>query len=168
MGTFIENNPTIVFLALSAIVGIAYWAGSIHARVGTFGRFMQEVRDDIKEIRKDIRELFKWIPSAAVDKSSPLQLTELGKTISAELKASDWVKQTVPALLVRVEGKDPYEIQEFCLEYVTEEFIPSEDMDREVRTCAYENGLTKRQVLEVLAVELRDELLKSVSSMGRD
>lgn len=154
MGAFIENNPTIIFLTLSAIVGIAYWAGSTHKSVKTLEGFMKEVRDDIKEI-------LRKFPSLTVTRSSPLQLTDLGREISEKLKASDWANQTAPHLVASVVGKHPYEIQEFCLEYVaSKESTISQEMNEKIKTCAFENGIGKDEVLKVLAVILRDVLLK--------
>ena len=151
MGSFIENNPTIVFLVLSAVAGIAYWAGSTHRSVRTLERFMDEIRTDIKKI-------FEKLPASTVAGESPSQLTDLGKKVSEEIQASDWAKETAPAVAFEVTGKHPYEVQEFCLEYVKKEDILSEEM--QVKTSAFENGIQKEQVLRVLAVELRDNLLQ--------
>lgn len=152
MGTFIENNPAIVFLVFSAITGIAYWAGSTHRSVRTLERFMDEIRTDIKKI-------FEKLPPSTVAGDSPLQLTDLGKKVSEEIQASEWAKKIASAIALEVAGRHPYEVQEFCLEYVKKENILTEDMQNRVKTSAFENGIKKEQVLRVLAIRLRDELL---------
>lgn len=155
MGAFIikliENNPSIVFLAVSALVGVGIWVGRVNSDRDAFKRFMEEVREDIKKI-------FERLPAKTATDQSPLKLTSLGEEISGELAASDWAKETAPAIAFEVAGKHPYEVQEFCLEYVKGNVL-SENMQEKVKTSAFEHGLNKEQVLRVLAVELRDCLL---------
>ena len=152
MGTFIENNPTIVVAIIVAIAGIFYWAGSLRADVNTLKKSIEEIRTDIKEILSNLS------PNPTTGRSSPLELTDLGKDISKEIQAFQWAKETAPALVNEVADKHPYEIQEFCLGYVRGKVLP-ESMEEKVKTSAYKRGLDKEQVLRVLAVELRDCLL---------
>ena len=146
---------TVLIAVITLAFKIGDWRGHVDSDRDTFKKFITEVRDDIKEI-------LKRLPPDTVKGTSPLQLTELGESISEELKASDWAKGTAPLLIAQIRGKHPYEIQEFCLEYATKLFTPSEDLDRKIQTCAYQKGISKEQVLRVLAVELRDELLKEM------
>ena len=156
MGSFIikltENNPSIVFLAVSACVGIGIWVGRVNSDRDTFKKFIDRMGEKIEEI-------LQKLPSSTVAGKSPLHLTGLGEKVSEEIQASEWAKQIAPALLVRIANKHPYEVQEFCLEYVKGEDVLPEDMQEKVKTSAYQNGIEKEQVLRVLAVELRDQLL---------
>ena len=56
--------------------------------------------------------------------------------------------------------RDPCTIQEACFKYVADEFQPDADMEAKIRLCAFENGIDRDQVVRVLAVELRDQLLE--------
>ena len=141
---------------LTLVFKIGDWKGHVDSDREAFKKFIEEIRNDIKKI-------LERLPASTTSGSSPLQLTELGKSISEELKAFDWAKQIAPELIRRVKGKHPYEIQEFCLDYVTREAV-TEDMSKEIQTCAYENGVEKEEVLKVLAVELRDELLEKLKT----
>ena len=78
------------------------------------------------------------------------------------LKLLDWAKQAATDLIVQVTKTDPYDIQEFCLDYVRTESFLTEEMDGKIKSSAYENGITKGEVLRVLAVELRDELFRKL------
>lgn len=144
-----------------------------------FHGHLEEIRKDIRDIRGDIREereisrktredaaeikaALARLPSAAVSDSSPLHLTDIGESISATLRAREWAERTAAALGERVKGKRPYEVQDLSFEYVKREFKPTEEQEVEIRTCAYEKGLKRDIVLDVLAVELRDALLKAV------
>ena len=64
-----------------------------------------------------------------------------------------------PLLRDRIDGKQPYEIHDICFEYIHGELHPSPEIDVVIRLCAYENGVTRQAVLEVMAIELRDRLL---------
>ncbi len=137
---------------VAAAIRVGEWKGKLDSDRTDFKKFIEEVRKDIKEI------LLRLSP-AVTDKSSPLKLTDLGRSISDRLKASEWAKETAPSIIDEVTGKHPYEIQNFCLDYVTTDIQLTPSMDQQIKSCAYENGITKRQVLEVLAIELRDELI---------
>lgn len=143
-----------------------------------FHGHLEEIRKDIRDIRGNIAENREFsrkisqdvegikatlgqLPSTAVSDSSPLHLTDMGESISAALQARKWAERTAAALGERVKGKRPYEIQDLSFEYVKNEFEPTEEQEVEIRTCAYEKGVKRDIVLDVLAVELRDVLLKA-------
>ena len=153
MGAFIENNPTVIVGIFVAVAGIFYWAGSIHKSVHALEGFMEEIRNDIKKI-------FERLPSSTTGGHSPIQLTDLGKKVSEEIQASIWAEQSAPTLAAQNRGKGHYDIQEFCLKYVQGKSALSDEMDRRVKSSAYNNGIDKEQVLRVLAVELRNALLE--------
>ena len=64
-----------------------------------------------------------------------------------------------PHVLADTAGMPPYDVPEFCRTYVKHEFKPNPELEAQIKNCAYENGLERSQVLEVLAVALRDEIL---------
>ena len=61
-------------------------------------------------------------------------------------------------LVGTVQGKSPYEIQSQCFDFVEEAEL-GQSMRKAVLDCAYENGISEDQVLDVLAIELRDIVL---------
>ncbi len=153
-------NPLVYVLILAvatALIRAGMWVGGVneHKRV---------VTDFMAEIREDIKKLLRRSGSAGVTGDSPLRLNELGDAIAAELDAASWAQQTAARVRDRVEGERPYEIQEFCLEYLdSEEFRPSEEFTVAIRTCAYDHGLDDDQVRFGLAIVLRDELLATTT-----
>ena len=131
------------------------WVGSVDSDRQDFREFIKEVRDDIKEI-------LGRLPPTSVAGGSPLQLTNLGENISKTLGAREWAEKIAVKLSERVEGKQPYEIQNICFDYVKEEFNPTDKQEAKIGMCAYENAVDRDQVLNVLAVELRDVLLQDI------
>ena len=149
-----------------------------HRHLGEIRKDIRDIRGDIKDIRGDIAEnrefsrktshdvegikaVLGQLPSTAISDNSPLHLTDMGESISATLQAREWAERTAATLGERVKGKRPYEIQDLSFEYVKNEFKPTEKQEVEIRTCAYEKGVKRDIVLDVLAVELRDVLLKA-------
>ena len=54
----------------------------------------------------------------------------------------------------------PYEVQELCFKYMNgDEFVPRDDVRTLILQCAFDKGLKREQVLDVIAIELRDRLL---------
>lgn len=148
--------PSIIAAAIAVaalVFKIGRWVGSIDSDRDKFRAFMQEVRDDIKKI-------LGRLPPVPVAGGSPIQLTDLGRDISKKLQAREWAEKTAAVLGERVKGKPPYEIQDICYDYVKNEFSPTGEQDAKIRMCAYENALDRDKVLDVLAVELRDVLLR--------
>lgn len=161
------NSPLVYVLALgvvTALIRVGMWVGSVNEYKRVVTGFMAQIREDIKEIREDIKKMLRRSGSAAVTSDSPLRLTELGNAIAAELDATSWAQQTAACVRDQVEGKRPYEIQEFCLGYLdSEEFRPSDEFTIAIRTCAYDHGLDEDQVRFVLAIVLRDDLLATAT-----
>lgn len=140
-----------IFVGASIVIGIGIWVGSVTTNQKNFREFMIEVRDDIKKILLKV--------SGEATSSSPIRLTELGEAMSKTFRGKDWATEKANVLSDRVKDKEAYEIQEFCQNYVRNELKPDEELDARIGRCAYEHGVTREQVLNVLAVELRDILL---------
>ena len=164
-------NPVVWTLVGLAIVAAAgrfwYWRGQVDSDRDKFKNFMTEVGrkiDRIQEktdrIQENVHELMRVTRSVSKP-GSPLTLTELGKKVSNCLKSKDIIQNMEPILSDRVHEKQPYEIHDICFDYVQDELQPSPEMEVAIRSCAYENGVKYDDVLEVMAIELRDRLLQS-------
>ncbi len=170
------NNPVIVLVAL-AILGLLgkaiYWVAGVDKDRRALKddaekdrtEFKEKSEKDrseilglIKEIREDIKNIFLRLPPAPVAGSSPLRLTDFGNQISSSIKAEEWANELAPTLLDDVQGKQPFEVDEFCQDYVQQKL--SDLWQGKVAGCAYEFGIDKDGVLAVLRVVLRDELLR--------
>ncbi len=105
------------------------------------------------------------IPS--VTSESPLRLSELGKTLSEEIDAEAWVERIADQLKVSVAGKDAYEIQSFCFDYVENTDQYSDQERRTMHKVAYQRGIMAEEIRRVLAIELRDKLLEHTGLASR-
>ena len=151
------STPLIVIAtiaAISTVLGIGMWIGSVNSDRSRFGEFMKEVRDDIKEI-------LSRLPSKVTDTGSPIRLTELGEQIAKDIRAEEWAALLYESLIPKVQGKTAYEVQELCLDYATSELKLSAAETRLVEQSAYENGVSVRSVRRVLGITLRDKILEN-------
>ena len=89
------------------------WKGEVNTDRTHFKEFMQE-------IRKKIDQIFDRLPLTVSVGQSPIRLTDLGKVISKELDAPTWAGRLAIIVEDRVKGKEAYDIQEYCFEYVNE------------------------------------------------
>ena len=152
------NNPLIYIIpglaALSGAIYLARWIGGKDEFAKTVGKSIDEIRDDIKKI------FHLMSADRTVEIGSPLRLTELGQSISANLEAAAWAKRTAEEIAHEIEDKQPYVIQTYCFNFVRKSEMLSAELTRKIQESAYNNGITVARVEEVLAIELRDALLK--------
>ena len=146
------ENPLLWLAVVSGLIGIGIRVGKINEHRSTVSTFMEE-------IRKDIKTILGRLGPATTQTASPIRLTDLGRSISDALGASAWAADRVADLAERIADMPAYDIQVLAFEYV-EEFTPDEAMEDRIKQCAFENGLKRKQVLDVFAIELRDRLLR--------
>ena len=159
------NHPVGV-VAIIAFITVAfkaiYWIVSVdkdQASLKTSADSDRSIlRDFMKEIREDIKKIFERLPSPTLSGNSPLRLNTLGQSISGKLRGRTWAEQVAKQLVGTVQGKSPYEIQSQCFDFVEQAEL-EQSMRKAVLDCAYENGISEDQVLDVLAIELRDIVL---------
>ena len=162
-------NPLIYVVGGIAVVGavwkLAHWKGGVDEFKRGMDGFRSDVREAIQEIRSDIKEILGRLPSASTIRTSPIELSNLGKAISQEIDAAAWAEKTAHNLLEKVRDKPPFEIQEFCFDYARRQAF-SGDLFTKMRQSVYEHGTTMGNVRDVLAVELRNALLKLTAQAG--
>lgn len=159
-----EINPVwvlVVLAVLTTAVGGTWkwskWVHKVNDETGRWPALVGEIRKDIGEIRADIKKIFLGLPPQPVASGSPLRLTEFGEELAKSLNAKLWAAELAPTLLSGIEGFKPFQVDEFSAKYVQEDL--SKGMEERVSACAYEAGIKREGVLDVLRVVLRDELL---------
>lgn len=153
------DNPLFVIAGLSGLVGIGVWVGKINEHKASGSSFMSDIKSEIAQLRSDVKELSTQLGNHTIKNASPLLLTDLGQDISRKLAAPSWAEKQAEELFEQVKGKTKYDIQEFAFEYVREKYTPDEVLETSIKLSAFEKGLRKEQVLNVLAIELRDRLI---------
>lgn len=152
----------ILVIAIGTIIWkIARWVERISSDNEKFNEFMRNTAGDIQNIKTNIAKIFGKLSPASIAEGSPLQLTELGERISQTLGAREWARDTALTLDEKIKELSPYDIQEFCFDYAKNVLVPSNQLESKIKMCAYENAIERDAVLDVLAVELRNQLLSN-------
>ena len=137
----------------------ARWTGSVDKDLESLKRSMKEVRGDIVDIRGDIKDILSRLKPPPVSSDSPLRLTKFGTEIAEDIEAQSWAERLAPSLMHELGGKEPFEIDRFCIDYV-ENLGP--EWDRKIAKSSYEFGIEESGIKSVLQVVLREEILKIV------
>ena len=150
-----------IVTVLLAVVTVVFKAGTWK---GGMDDFRKMVGESIKTIQEDIKKILERLPRPEVAGESPLRLTDFGRTLSTDIGGHAWAQDRATKVVDNVRGKQPYEVQEYCFEYVGNESNYTDDFLQKMRSCAYNNGTDLKAVKRVLGVELRDALLKLLGS----
>jgi hypothetical protein len=173
------TNPVVWIGAITALVIIGrvifligQWKGKVDEAQSAFkttlASFMEEIRAEAGRVHARIDDIFGRLPRAEITSGSPLTLTDLGRRISDCLNAKALAGTLADSLRERVRGRKPYQIHEMCFDYVKNDFDPPVEVVDAIGECAYEHGVKREQVLNVLAVELRDQLLSALDAPGSE
>ncbi|MYA88053.1 MAG: hypothetical protein F4X97_06310 [Boseongicola sp. SB0662_bin_57] len=151
----------------ATLIGVGIWVGAVQSNQTAFKDFMEEIRKDIKTLQADIKDLLKRSqPPPTVQASSPVTLTDFGRTISDALDATAWAKEHAHMLVEGAKDKEEFEVFEMCAEYVAKWFDDPENKEfsRKVREATYQHGTDLHNVLKVYHVVLRDEVFELMKS----
>ena len=154
-------------MVLIATMGVAIWMIRWFAKHDEWQRGMDEFKLDTKkaliEIRDDIKKILAAMPKNVLVANSPARLSDLGKEVSESIGAAAWAEQMASEFVDGMKDESAYEVQEFCMNYMRNEYAPTADEDQSFKECAGEHGIKLEQVLDVCAIELRDRLLRLLS-----
>ena len=107
------SNPltyTAIVAALGLIVTIGVLIFKGGAWKGTVDAFMRDTKEALDTLLKRTEP--------AIERSSPVRLTEFGQEIGRRLEAEKWAEQTAPGLVEETRGREPFQVDEFCDVYV--------------------------------------------------
>ncbi len=163
----IAGTVTALLLGGRYLVKFIRWTGEVDADrngirlvLGEMQQDIRELRAEIRAIRADIGHILRQLQPVAGQEYRPLRLSELGERIAVEIGADAWARVASRELKDRVEGGDPYDLQEFCFEFANRDFKPDGEFLARINSSAYEHGVHRSKVLDVLAIALRDELIR--------
>ncbi len=156
----IAGVVTALLLGGRYLVKFIRWTGEVDADRDGLRLVLGEIQQDIRDIRADIGHILRQLQPVTVQEYRPLRLSELGERIAVEMGADGWARVASRELKDRVEGSDLYDLQEFCFEFANRDFKPDREFLARINRSAYEHGVHRSKVLDVLAIALRDELIR--------
>ncbi len=166
-GSFVAISLIVIGGALSfllkhilKILRIGVWIGKVDTKISEFDKFMKRVDDSLKPIDGKFTKIFDTlIKKQAIASDSPLQLTNFGNEISDTVGVEELARELAPELFDELASKDEYTIQERCSEYVRNEWQPSSEIETVIRKTAFQEGIDRKVVLDVIAIVLRDRII---------
>ena len=137
--------------------------GGLKASVGGLNASVGGLRADVDGLKASVHKLEGNANKRVVMDESPQALTKEGKAISKEIGAKDIAQMIAPKMAKRVRGLSAYKIQKECMDYLFLEFNPEGEIEERIESSAYQRGIELSSMKLVIAIELRDILLKSVN-----
>ena len=158
---------TLAVAVVGAVFFIGRWMGDVTAFKGAAQETFTSIKNTLSSLDMtltnldgDLRAIMRGLPSLTVERGSTLRLTELGRQVSRSVAASALIERVAVDILDDVLEMEPYDIQAFCFDCIRNKLALSVDERNQLKACAFEHGVDLQQVLDVLALELRDMLLE--------
>ena len=131
----------------------AEWKGQTDESVSNLKTTLTNIENYLRKL------LERGLKEVAVDQS-PKQLNEFGEAVSEHLGAKDWAREEANKLQPDLQGMEPFEFYEGSQQHVQNDSKFSTEFKRKMRETAYEKNVEMIQIRAVLAIELRDALVK--------
>ena len=95
-----------------ALVGVGIWVGKVNERTSAVSNVMIEIRNELRTILQKVEQVLLRV-DVGVARGSPLQLTDVGRSMSETLGSTAWAEAKALDLFEQVRGMGPYDVQEF-------------------------------------------------------
>ncbi len=157
---FSEINPVwiLVFLAAS---GIVWKLNGWYNNVNSDREYFHKTLDKLAEKIDLIYERLLTLTSKTVGAGSPLALTSLGKEVAEDINAKEISSTVFNRVAIGIEDCSAYDIQNRCFDFIRNRWEVPSNIDLKIKESAFKNGITKQDVLDVIAIVLRDQILTS-------
>lgn len=139
---------------------------------------LEALRADMHEIRGDLAYIKNMVnmqvntpvqgQGSMLMAHSPLSLTDIGKSAAAEMDAGAAIAGKWESIRARIDaavpGRNPYDIQTYCLEKIPvapQDYFDAGDIDR-FKRYAFEHGRTLFECMKVVGILVRDKYLAAI------
>ncbi|MCY4613541.1 MAG: hypothetical protein OXB94_07985 [Nitrospira sp.] len=168
--SFVVQNSGKIILGILAFMGAL---GTLLFRAGVWKGFVDKGLDNVErfmiDARADLNELLRIVKNepAPAKTSSPILLTEIGLQMARDIEADKICEFYARLLYGTVRDMNSYEVQEFCRRYAQKDLMAElkgrdPDSATKLELYAYNKGKRLFEILEILAIILRDKLLERI------
>lgn len=152
-----------------------WWAAATHYKLNnvsenlnTLSEKVSTLSESVSRVESDIVKIYALLESKYVSTGrSPVALTSFGERVSRDLSASEWADKYALSIEADVSDMREFEIFELCQKVVEEAINSSEDFESKVKEVSYNHAIDKKWAKEVLAIELRDSVLRLVKPAAK-
>lgn len=155
-------QESLPILALAFIVMFSCWAAIVSLKL----KDLEPIRKEASTIIRMIKDIHSYVMKqdhrSFISSKSPLSLTDEGKKLSERMNAQEIVQQYADK--IKHEDMNAYQIQEECLRFSGEDLLDklkeSPNQFKKMSDIAYEEGVKIEELLHIIGILLRDEILK--------
>ena len=159
MPEWVDASANVVIAVLGVgglIFWIGQWVGRINERNSDFRKTMEGIGTDVGSIKEIAVRHFSNVSQSA----SPAKLTDFGKQVSAGAGAPAWAKQVANEMAKHYRGLEAFEVDQQARDIANRRQTP--ETKRVVAKAMYEYALDEASVRSILAIELRDAILRQL------
>ena len=138
-----------------------------------FRKDLSKIKRNIAKIKNNVIEMQGYLNGKFgadfISAKSPMELTEKGVEIAKAIKA-DIISSKYLDKVKYEENANAYEIQEICFEFARQELqsqLDGKELDA-IQLEAYERGIRLKNILDIIAIVIRDEILKKLKIQPAD
>lgn len=157
---FSEINPVWV-VVIFAVGGIVWKFNGWYHKVNSDREYFHKSFDKLTEKIDRIYERLLTLTSKTIGTGIPLTLTPLGKEVAEDINAKEISNPIFNDVAKGLKDYSAYDIQNECFDFVRKHWESPSDIDRKTKESAFKRGITKHDVLDVIAIFLRDKILAS-------
>ncbi len=121
-----ENLGWILALSIVIVVSVTIFITKTEIGIKALNKNFDGLRKEFKSLREKVDKMYMKIVSAApVNSSSPLSLTEVGQSVSENLRARDMAARHIKKLKADTGDSEPspFEIQTKSMNFATEKLM---------------------------------------------
>lgn len=163
-----------VFWLHGKALRISFDHGHLKESQATLSGSIDSIKEHVISIKGDLKMLDAKIASLATERMpfqshSPISLTDWGKEMARGMEAEkaiaeSWESLILPALKKDLAEKNPYDIQQYCMEkpaVYPERFFSPQAVD-DIKMYAFKSGRSLFECLQVAGLIIRDKFLEHI------
>lgn len=157
IGPIIIVSGSAIIAAISGLLYLAHWMGKTSHKTSDMAHSLVGLRDVLVSVRDSLASEDRQIRRG----KSPLQLTKFGQETADAMKATEWAHRQIKSGQFRTVKRD-YEADYYARQIANSDY--GEDTRTVVSIGVYESGLDEASVRAILAIVLREEIIKQINA----
>jgi len=150
--------------------------GRLDARVDALSNRVDALNNRIDALSQKVDTLYQifivFLGHRVEKTTSPRTLTDYGTKLSQQIDAPSLAAHYALSLREKIGSMNAWQIQELCFNHAENEImndLQQHDRDRynQITMCAYREGIELSQVMRVVGIVMRDQLLQQTGQLPR-
>jgi len=163
-------NTIVVTLGLPTIIVSSIFMGKKLNALDTVESDIKEMKPDLKDVRERVAGL-EGKTAGLFRNNSPISLTKSGERFLQESGLKEFIDTNKETLLTACDYdqnmKTPYDVQQAAFDFF-ENFEFPDEINNQLKTYAYNQGVSMSTLRRVAAIYFRDLCLKELNLQAQD